>query len=305
MGQGDCSGQQQDRMKKVNLLEITQLDKQIPKNTDDFSKYHMDFLNIKFESTADFLPDVQTVPPKEVLLSHLHGHVLSAGIAFGIGTAKEEVKILTPNEKMLASLLANIVDKNGIIGGRDSFMDTFVDKLLRMLQFDECPLFMKLRPLILFSIFHKDIYSTSDFSISRKGRMMIVNSDRHLKQASLHYGCAKYRLAGEMLASSAWNYFIKGGSVEDDTFAVTVISSKFTFFKTCPSEEYLTDVHQGYQPLESMVIYSYPPKQPGRLYAYLDYADPKEREEIVSVLLRIKARLLADASYNKNTMYSM
>jgi len=273
---------------------------QLADSTAYFRRADVTSLSIKYkdaEKIEDFQHPVVSMPPEETFLSDMSGEVILSSIK-----NPSALDPLSREEKTLASLLAYVlVNEEVVRGTEESRTDSFVDGLLRMLDFDKYPLMMQLQPLYRLLIYGKDISSKFDFGISKDKRVVLIDEDKHIRNIGPSVAWGEYQIAGEMLVASGDNYQ-KTGQAGHTVFAIRVIGTGFTFYKTNASEEYLYSLGQG-SPEGSMIILRYPPwssanteaTQRNPIYPFpnLDFSVPSERRQVISILLSIRDYLLS------------
>jgi len=278
---------------------------QLADSTGDFRDIDVISLNIVYKDifdVNDLVAQTSKLAPSEVYISDRNGSDLISCID------DESILVDLPRkERTFAVLLAYVlINEKAVRGTEESRTDSLVDRLLRTLEFDEYPLMLQLQPNYKFSVYNKEITSKYDFGITRKGRLAMVDEDKHLKNTGPSYGWGEYQIAGELLAGTYYNYALTGRN--DIVYAARVIGTKFTFYKTVPSKSYLHSLGRGLPEDETFVICRYPPPIPSgssglpesteradtyeRSFPSYDFSNPKERRIIIDILLRIREDLL-------------
>lgn len=264
---------------------------QLADSTAYFREVDVFSLNISFsdiDHADNFHFPVEAVMPSEILISDRTGESL-------ISCLKDEgvINDLPRKEKTFAMLLAYVlINETATRGTEESRTDSLVDQILRTLEFNEYPLMLQLQPLYKFSVYNKEITSKFDFGITKNGKIAMIDEDKHFGNTGPSYAWGEYQIAGEMLTGASYNYSLTGHS-DDLVFAVRVIGTRFTFYKTKVSTSYLNSLAEGLPTEEEMIIYRYPSRNTqNKLFPNFDFSIPKERRIIVDMLLRIREYLL-------------
>jgi len=129
-----------------------------------------------------------------------------------------------------------------------------------------------------------------DFGITKNGRILLIDEDKHIVNTGPSSSWGEYQIAGEILCGASNNY--RTTSSTNWIYAVRVIGTKFTFYKSYATRSYLNELSSGF-PEENMVIFRYPPITRGKKFPYFDFVDPKERRHIIDVLLSLREEMTA------------
>ena len=105
------------------------------------------------------------------------------------------------------------------------------------------------------------------------------------------------QLAAEILACGNENYFrtvFDTGVIWDYQiiFAVRVVSTYFTFYRTVISKEYWDELENGLPRKESIVIKRWPGE--ARPTSGLNIMEPSERQKILEAFFKIRKHLLQE-----------
>jgi hypothetical protein len=138
------------------------------------------------------------------------------------------------------------------------------------------------------------ISSIVEFMITKShsnGRHTILFvEDKHNANVSAMRNWEEPQIAGEMFGSAHHNSTLYHGkmiSYPFDIFAVRVVGTRFTFYKTAVNEEYLKECqNEGLPTRNKMVIKRYP-KDPNP-YSAWDFCDEGDRLKILRMLKSIE-----------------
>jgi len=256
-------------------------------STSEFDETDIIKLNIKFKNLDNF-------KFKEILnnnhssienISPLYIRNMKYENFIGCSRNITNISHLSNKEKQFAILIDQIALNEEVIRGtNESKTDTFVDYLLREIGFSDYPLILKLKPLYEFRVKNKNISSIYDFSVEKDNRILLVEEDKHIKNTTLGAAWGEYQIAGEIIAGAYNNYVLHFNN--SIIISIRVIGTRFTFYYTIVSLEYLNSLAKGL-PIEKITIFRYPDNNIG-----LDYKDPNERNIIIDILQQIKCCLL-------------
>jgi hypothetical protein len=258
---------------------------QLPDSTSYFREVDVLTLNIEYRETENFLPTSPSQAPKEIYISHKHAD------SFRNCLYDETIIFdLSRKERTLAKLISYVMaNEIATIGTEESRTDSFVDRILRTLEFDEDPLMLQLKPTYKFSVYDKSITSKYDFGVTRNGRILLVDEDKHIANTGPSTSWGEYQIAGEMLCGAANNYRVTSST--DWIYAVRVIGTKFTFYKSSATQDYLNEISSGFPEENYMIIFRYPPLAKEKKFPHFDFANPDERKQIVQTLLNLREEL--------------
>lgn len=201
----------------------------------------------------------------------------------------ESISSLSDDEKQFATLLDQVVLNEEVVRGtNESKTDTFIDYILREVGLGKYPLAIRLKPVYVFKVRHKTISSEYDFSVEKKGKLLMVEEDKHIKNTGPGSAWGEYQLAGEMIAGAFENY--RKFATSSEIFSVRAIGPRFTFYHVIIPTTYLASLDKGL-PEETITISRYPPQNhipPG-----LDYKKLSDREVIIDLLMKIKQTMIS------------
>jgi hypothetical protein len=109
----------------------------------------------------------------------------------------------------------------------------------------------------------------------------MIEEDKHLKNVYRSERFDKSHIAGMLLAAASENY--QNDHKDQVIYGMTVIGTRFTFYKALFSERYLYSLPDGI-PNEVATIYRYS-KNTERGY---DYAEPEHRQNILMSFSSLK-----------------
>lgn len=244
-------------------------------------------LNIEYEETDFFLPSSSSRAPEEIYISDKHASLFRNCIY-----DETLIEDLSRKERTIAKLLSYVmINEIATIGTEESRTDSFVDRILRTLEFDEDPLMLQLQPLYKFFVYDKVITSKYDFSITKNGRILLVDEDKHIANTGPSTSWGEYQIAGEILCGAANNYRITSST--DWIYAVRVIGTKFTFYKCYATQTYLNQLSSGL-PEEKLTIFRYPSSTHDKRFPHFDFVSPCERKQIVQTLINLREEMQAE-----------
>ncbi|KAI9307941.1 hypothetical protein BJ944DRAFT_261118, partial [Cunninghamella echinulata] len=149
------------------------------------------------------------------------------------------------------------------------YVDGYMSTFLPLLGFDTYPLYM----------YPQYEYSADIFDEQRLHKMVIVIEDRTVINATYSNNWKEDRILGELFIAvhdTVKNY--KDVTYLINIFAIRVVGTLFTFFKTIVGEDYVMETLKGYPKNSSMEPY---------LTAY-DVCNISDRENILKCMLSIK-----------------
>lgn len=264
--------------------------KQFADYTSEFRHIDINTLNVEYQEVKhkDELCEPcdmkQLVIPEEVYMSNLDVNILINN--------KELFDKLDKKTKTFVKLIEYIMENESLVRGtEESRTSAFVNHLLDKLDFGEYPLMIQPQPLYKFNVYTKEISSKFDFAIMKDTNIMIIDEDKHIRNTGPPSAWGEYQIAGELIAGAYCNYSKSSKKYKDILYAVRVIGIRFTFYKAKITSKYLDSLGEGF-PISSVVIKRYPYNCNDRDFPYLDYGDANEREEIISILIRIRESIL-------------
>lgn len=265
---------------------------QFKDSTSDFTKIDVDSLNIIFKNYEDIIPEIKNenidVPILATLNNVNQNDILSLNEndedkAFSLGICNE-------NMNLFMSLISIIKNEELIRGTDESKTDTFVNYLFRIIEYDKYPLMFELKTTCKFEVGNKFITSEFDFGVKRKKTVLLLDEDKHFKNTGRSKAWGEYQIAGEILAAAVNNY---NNSIDNPTiFAVRVIGTRFTFYRSCVPNDYLFSLSEGF-PDKCFEIARYPSQLNDKeLSGFLDFKKCEERKIILNILAKIRKYIL-------------
>jgi len=151
-----------------------------------------------------------------------------------------------------------------------------------------------MQPNYKFYVYDKEISSNPEFSIERKGLVMFIDEDKHIKNIGKAKGWGEYQIAGEVLAAASTNYNTYNssdtGSENQIIRCMRVIGTHFTFYKAIIPGEYLLSLGNGF-PDKGFEIIRFPHNDKEEPRSSFDYMIGDDRKKIVDMLFRLKNEL--------------
>lgn len=200
----------------------------------------------------------------------------------------------TREEKTLIRHLSRIkVNEDVSSGTRESNTDSMVNYLLTKLELNEYPCSLRLQQLFSFDVKEVSIASVPEFCIEHGMDVVLIDEDKHFKNARPGSQWGECQIAGEMLAVACSNqkkqYMGKSQARSIETiYAIRVIGTRFTFYRSDIQKTYIDSLDTG-DISEGMLIYRYPGNnKKDEAYSHWDYLNPDERPKIIEALFQIK-----------------
>lgn len=241
-------------------------------------------LNVEYKETDTFLPPSSSQAPEEIYISDRHANLFRNCIY-----DETIISELSRKERTLAKLISYVMaNEIATIGTEESRTDSFVDRILRTMEFDEDPLMLQLQPMYKFSVYDKTITSKYDFGVTRNGKILLIDEDKHIVNTGPSTSWGEYQIAGEILCGAVNNYRMTSST--DWIYAIRVIGTRFTFYKSFATKSYLNELSSGF-PEENMIIFRYPLSAREKRFPHFDFTDPEERRQIVSTLLSLREEM--------------
>lgn len=252
----------------------------LPHNTSSWTKDICRSLNIQFENADSIDKIIQqlSVDDSEEIL--LNGYDLSK---------------LYDTDLRLSAAVTTIVRKvRKIINNpyiKEMIIDAFVMSLLNYLGFDRDPFDMF--PQYDFSATIGDshkITSKVEFMVIRQEQYVVfVVEDKRPASVAELTDWGEPQIAGELFVSAFHNVFLGYAKYPIKVFAIRVVGTRFTFYKSEISRSYMEESLLNLPAKNFMVIQRYPPqegpKEDGsRALNAWDFCNPDDRKEIVKTL---------------------
>ncbi|RHZ43815.1 hypothetical protein Glove_853g3 [Diversispora epigaea] len=194
----------------------------------------------------------------------------------------------------------NSVVLNGIqvIGTDETFTDTCVNDLLRIVKLNNFPLMIRNQPPRKLHIKNVPCVSSEPGFVIEKiekqngeKNKIVVIDDKHLKNVGRSNGFGETQIAIEILACGSENVRSTGEYTDQTLWAVRVISTYVTFYKAFISAKYWKELVKGLpKKKHSVVVKRWPAKNGWK--AGFDFAEPDGRQEVLTALVKIRQKLL-------------
>ncbi|CAG8821765.1 6035_t:CDS:2, partial [Gigaspora margarita] len=189
------------------------------------------------------------------------------------------------------------VIKNSMVakGTDESTTDTLVSDILGCAaDMDGWPFKVRHHPFCELVIGGKSVIARPEFVIDRDRIALVVTEDKHLKNKMLTKRCGygEVQLGAEILACGSVNLreIYKGEYVDQEIFAIRVISTYFTFYRTVITGSYWEELDSGLPKKQLTVIERWPPKNGND--EGLDVAEIRGRKAVLTALAKIREYLL-------------
>jgi hypothetical protein len=250
----------------------------LPHNTSSWTKDICRSLNIRYENapSIDELVQQCNVGDSEEIL--LNGYDLHK-----------------PCDSTFSSSVTTIVRKvRKIINNpyvKEVLIDAFVMSLLNYMGFDRDP----------FDMFPQYDFSATignDHKITSKVEFMIIKQEQYVvfivedkRPASVAEltDWGEPQIAGKLFVSAFHNVFLGYAGYPIKVFAIRVVGTHFTFYKSEISRSYLEESLQNLPVRNSMIIKRFPPQEGfredgSRMLTAWDFCNPDDRREIIKTL---------------------
>ncbi|CAG8709130.1 3430_t:CDS:2 [Ambispora leptoticha] len=238
----------------------------------------MGALRVSFKSASgedDVIPNVKVTNfPDQYVLPHISGEIL--------GNPKFDVSkfncISDPQVQTFVTKLHNVVFNGFQVTGTDeTFTDTLVDDLLRIVKLNDFPL--------MISVYIEDkplVSAVPEFVVRDQDCALIGVEDKHLKNVRPVTGFGESQIALEVLACGN----------ENTIFAVRVISTYVTFYRAEIPAVYWLELEEGLPTKQSVEIRRWPPQN--GLKTGFDLAEPDGRQTVLTSLIKLRQFLLGN-----------
>ena len=281
-----------------NIMEVSS-------RTSDFTRNDVAFLNIKYIDVYQIFP----IPPKE---SDVREYLLLNNMPYNElvnvnGVVRDQ---LTRKMLSVANYMLSVLEVT-----EETVTNDFVPFLLSELQLNLCPFKLRHERRYVIHLLGADITSIPDMSVEDNNTVLLVDEDKSLFNVDHTSNWGENQIAGEIFTVLYRNYSkdpVNCGN-KNPVYAMRVIGTFFTFYKTIGSEGYLKsasqqELEEDYDELvgrrhiylsKQLVIERYPPNavknlvqiRATRNYVGLNYLDIDDIKQIVSLLLSLKASL--------------
>ncbi|RHZ82003.1 hypothetical protein Glove_115g66 [Diversispora epigaea] len=268
----------------------------------DFTKNDLQLLKVSLQPALenDILPNC--VEDTGILEKYALPDIDSKTISDRKFNVKNLIKISDNHVKAFIKDLHEVAKNLGSDEGMDEAeTDTLVHNLLvRVIDMHYYPLRLSSHPRCRLHILGQPyITARPEFVINKDDISMIVVEDKHLKNRNLTStkGYGETQLAAEILACGDENMrriariAPQPDVITDQTiFAVRIISTYFTFYKTVIPATYWEELESGLPQKQSVVIKRWPGDN--RPEAGFDIAEPGGRRKVLIALSKIRQFLL-------------
>ena len=266
--------------------------RQLPSNASEFYPIHRRSLNIQYENSYHIDNILGTLSTKIQYDGSLLLKNLTRDELFIIGHRHNILDTLNDDEKTLSLYLHKVLQNDPLTTGvRESLTDSFVNYLLTELRFNKYPFLLNLQPSYSFHVYSTKVTAKVEFSIEKNNSILCFDEDKHLHSISLSTEYGESQISAEILACAFTNYDKADSPTrgkDQIIFAMRVIGSRFTLYKSLISKDYIQSLNEGFPPEDqNMNIVRFPPNTDDTPYGY-DYADEHHRPLILNLLVQLK-----------------
>ncbi|CAG8604921.1 7820_t:CDS:2 [Ambispora leptoticha] len=284
------------RKVKPSYDSIPESERILARSASAFGQDDLEALKVSFHpaSEYDIIPDIKVTIPEQYILPNIN-HDLLTSRNFNVENFTE---ISDGHVKTFVDKLHDVVKNSGVDAGtNESTTDTLVnDLLLHVTDFDNWPFKVRLQPPLQLITKCESVTAEPEFVINTNKIVLIGVEDKHLKSRKLYerslFGEAQ--IAGEILAGASDNEAIESYSTDQEMFAIRVISTYVTFYRTTISPLYWEElVRDRGLPKEQSVVIKRWPGENGRTTG-LNLAEPDGRKAVITDLIKIRQHLLGE-----------
>ncbi|CAG8653335.1 9544_t:CDS:2 [Funneliformis caledonium] len=257
-------------------------------------------LRVRFEPASnknDVIPSCEANVPERYFLPGINRKILGNPF-FDVC---EVESISHPEAQTFATKLHNVLNGFQVLGTDESFTDTLLDDLLRIVKLNNFPLMIRNHPPCKLHIEEEPyVSSIPEFVIKNKRSTIIGVEDKHLRNTGPRTGYRESQIAVEILASCNENVrYIRALRLENRrnpdytdqiSWAVRVITTYVTFYKVMIPTTYWQELENGLPKESSVVIQRWPAEN--SLSSGLDLSDPADRNEVLDALVKIREEIL-------------
>jgi hypothetical protein len=271
----------------------------LPGTSAAFGPMHRKALNFVFENVANV--DGMLEPYK---YENKYDECLLLGnmSRFDLKLVDESIDVmdkLKHDEKTLALLLNKVIQHDPLkISIRESFTNNFVNYLLNKVGFNSFPLVLNAQPKYWFEVENNKVSTRPEFSVEKEDQIkcIFLDESRHLSNLKLATEFAECQIVAELLACAFTNYThpLSKTMLHDQTiYAVRIIGTRFTFYKTQIKKEYFEALSQGgtLNESQSVSVLRYPPNDDKETIHGFDYSNKAQRPHILKLLTRLKEQI--------------
>ncbi|CAG8585178.1 14658_t:CDS:2 [Dentiscutata erythropus] len=260
-----------------------------------FRKEDLEALNIVFRPASSedaVIPAINVKDyPKKYEIPEINS-LIRGDPNFNVNNFK---KIQDNRVKTFIDKLHDVIRMDVAKGTDESTTDTLVsDMLSHAADMDSWPFIFRRHPFCELVIGGKAVSARPEFVIDKGRIAIVVIEDKHLKNKMLTKGTGfgEVQLAAEILACGSVNLrdVYMGEYVDQEIFAIRVISSYFTFYRTVITASYWEELDLSLPKEQMVMIERWPPKN-GKDEG-LDIAELGGRKAVLMALAKIREHLL-------------
>ncbi|RIA84893.1 hypothetical protein C1645_831614 [Glomus cerebriforme] len=258
---------------------------------EDLKALKVNFKPVKCNNQIIPKVDVKDLLPEQYILSNIHFTDLEKQ-SFDVR------KIDVSDDVRTFILKLHWVVKNSLRkkGTDETFTNTLVDDLLRIVGFNTFPLVIRNhQECRMFIGGYPYLTADPEYSIKMIDTTIIAVEDKHLENVDRYIGYGECQVAAEMLTCASDNLrqinLTTNQIMKQTIYAIRVISSYVTFYKVVIPPSYFEELTEGGLPQEQSVeILRWP--EENILKAGLNIAEPEGRYEVLEILVRIRKHLV-------------
>ncbi|CAB5385623.1 unnamed protein product [Rhizophagus irregularis] len=288
-------------LEALELVETKTNRFDLPSSASKFYPDNLKLLKITFVGASaekDVIPEVP-VAQIQATFQKLDKYLLPTIDSETLGNYKFDVTTHTDitSEKVqtFVTKLHNVVINGAQQTGTDeTFTDTLIDDLLRIVKLNNFPLMIRNHPISKIYIKGGGIVTSDpEFVIQEKGKLSLLVVEKNVTSAT---GYGESQIAAEMLACGSENlrYLGKETHTDQTILAMRVISTYVTFYKTVIKAEYWKELDSGLPKEEEVQIQRWPAEN--SLRAGFDFAEPTDRQTVFEALAKIRESLLVESN---------
>jgi hypothetical protein len=174
---------------------------------------------------------------------------------------------------------------------REMYVDGFMDSLLHLLEFDDYPCLMYPQYEYSADIGEESIVAKSDFSILTKNhKMLVVIEDKTMENAKYSNNWKEDQVLGELFVA-VHDIAINESKYPIEVYAIRVVGTLFTFYKTLAEEDYIKETLKGYPTNHHMNVLRHPAVEDKVHLTAYDICNKDDRLHILSCMSYIKKNM--------------
>lgn len=266
----------------------------IHRKTSAWNEHDQSSLRICFENARDE-SDIVTQVDK---LDNLFVNLTLSGWdrdRFLRTTYNEYSKIQDKRAVTIMKKISSIVKLENANAIKEGKVDTFMLSLLTYLDFDSDPLSMHAQYEYMVELSSEcRITSIVEYMITKSSdsgdHVILFVEDKHKKNVSDLRDWEEPQIAGEIFTSAHHNA-VTAGDVHYpfDIFAVRVVGTIFTFYKTTVYKEYLKECQSGSLPIHNKMVIKRYPQGASPYNGHWDFCNEQDRNKILKMLQSIES----------------